>query len=153
MINNVLDFAKIEEGKREFLFAPADLRGSCATRSSCFEPQFRQGGFRLTVDLAPDLPMAEVDAQAITQCLINLVDNAVEVLQRPQGDRDPRLGRGGRPCAHRGHGPRHWRGRRRTPSASSRSSPARRPVWCTMSRVRAWGLQWSVTLPAPMAGT
>jgi two-component system phosphate regulon sensor histidine kinase PhoR len=74
----VLDFAKIEEGKREFLFAPADLGRLVQDTIELFEPQLRQGGFHVTVDVAPDLPRAEVDAQAITQCLINLVDNAIK---------------------------------------------------------------------------
>ncbi len=78
MINNVLDFAKIEEGRREFLFAPADLGALVRDTVELFEPQFEQGGFRVSVDVAPDLPSAQVDAQAITQCLINLVDNAVK---------------------------------------------------------------------------
>jgi signal transduction histidine kinase len=78
MINNVLDFAKIEEGKREFLFAPADLGRILKDTIELFEPQFKQGRFELHVDVQPDLPQAEVDAQAITQCLINLVDNAIK---------------------------------------------------------------------------
>jgi len=78
MINNVLDFAKIEDGKREFFFAPAYLGRLVRDTMELFEPQFHQGGFQVKVDIAPDLPPAEVDAQAITQCLINLVDNAVK---------------------------------------------------------------------------
>jgi signal transduction histidine kinase len=78
MINNVLDFAKIEEGKREFLFAPTDLGRLVHDTVELFEPQFAQGGFTVRVEVTPDLPLAEVDSQAITQCLINLVDNAVK---------------------------------------------------------------------------
>jgi signal transduction histidine kinase len=78
MINNVLDFAKIEEGKREFLFAPTDLGRLLRDTLELFEPQLQEGGFQVTVDVPPDLPQASVDSQAITQCLINLVDNAVK---------------------------------------------------------------------------
>lgn len=78
MINNVLDFAKIEEGKREFLFAPTNLGRLIDDTLELFEPQFKQGMFSLTVHVQPDLPPVEVDAQAITQCLINLVDNAIK---------------------------------------------------------------------------
>jgi len=78
MINNVLDFAKIEEGKREFFFAPTDLRRLIADTLEIFEPQINQGGFALTVDVPEGLPPVEADAQAITQCLINLVDNAIK---------------------------------------------------------------------------
>ena len=78
MINNVLDFAKIEEGKREFFFAPTDAGKLVHDTLELFEPQFKQGGFTVDVDVPPNLPRVDVDAQAITQCLINLVDNAVK---------------------------------------------------------------------------
>src|SRR5262245_38152216 len=78
MIKYVLDFAKIEEGKREFFFAPADAGKLVHDTLEIFEPQFKQGGFEVTVDVPPGLPRIEVDQQAITQCLINLVDNAVK---------------------------------------------------------------------------
>ncbi|MGH7725791.1 MAG: sensor histidine kinase [Candidatus Eiseniibacteriota bacterium] len=78
MINNVLDFAKIEEGKREFFFAPTDLGRLISDTLEIFEPQLKQGDFALTVDVPSDLPPVEVDPQAVTQCLINLVDNAIK---------------------------------------------------------------------------
>jgi signal transduction histidine kinase len=81
MINNVLDFAKIEEGKREFLFAPGDLRKVVKDSLEVFEPQLKQGGFELTVELPETMPPVEMDSQAITQCIINLVDNAMKYSQ------------------------------------------------------------------------
>ncbi len=78
MINNVLDFAKIEEGKREFFFAPGDLKRVVADALEIFEPQFKQGGFAVTVDMPEAMPPVEMDSQAIAQCVINLVDNAVK---------------------------------------------------------------------------
>ena len=78
MINNVLDFARIEEGKREFFFAPADIARLVTDTLEIFEPQLKQGEFEVAVDIPDGLPRASVDAQAITQCLINLVDNAIK---------------------------------------------------------------------------
>jgi signal transduction histidine kinase len=78
MINNVLDFAKIEEGKREFFFASADLTRVVGDALEIFEQQLKQGGFALRVDVPPAMPTVEIDAQAITQCVINLVDNAIK---------------------------------------------------------------------------
>ncbi len=78
MINNVLDFAKIEEGKREFFFAAGDLRKVVRDSLEVFEPQLKQGGFALEVELPETMPAVEMDAQAITQCIINLVDNAMK---------------------------------------------------------------------------
>lgn len=78
MINNVLDFAKIEEGKREFFFAPGDLRKVVRDTLEVFEPQLKQGGFDLRVELPEAMPPVVMDSQAITQCIINLVDNAMK---------------------------------------------------------------------------
>ena len=78
MINNVLDFAKIEEGKREFMFASADIGKLVHDTLEIFEPQFKQQGFEVEVDVPDGLPRVQLDAQAITQCLINLVDNAIK---------------------------------------------------------------------------
>jgi len=78
MINNVLDFAKIEEGKREFYFGNTDLGRLVTDTVELFEPQLKQGEFEVKVEVPPDLPRVEADAQAITQCLINLVDNAIK---------------------------------------------------------------------------
>ena len=78
MINNVLDFAKIEEGKCEFMFASADVGRLVHDTLEIFEPQFKQGGFEVDVDVPENLPRVQLDAQAITQCLINLVDNAIK---------------------------------------------------------------------------
>ncbi len=78
LINNVLDFSKIEEGKREFMFAPTDVRKLVRETLDLFEPQLRQGDFRVAVDIPEKVPAVEADAQAVTQCLINLVDNAIK---------------------------------------------------------------------------
>ncbi len=78
MINNVLDFAKIEEGKREFFFAPGDLKRVVNEAIEIFEPQFKQGGFEVKVDVPATMPPVEMDSQAIAQCVINLVDNAIK---------------------------------------------------------------------------
>ena len=74
----MLDFAKIEEGKREFFFAAGDLRKVVRDSLEVFEPQLKQGGFALEVELPETMPAVEMDAQAITQCIINLVDNAMK---------------------------------------------------------------------------
>jgi signal transduction histidine kinase len=81
MINNVLDFAKIEEGRREFFFASGDLRKLVGDTLEVFEPQLEQGGFAVKVELPESMPPVEMDTQAITQCLINLVDNAIKYSQ------------------------------------------------------------------------
>jgi signal transduction histidine kinase len=78
MINQVLDFARIEAGRREFRFHPTDLGKLVRDTMEVFEPQFRERGFQVRVDVPPDLPMVEADAEGVTRCLMNFVDNAVK---------------------------------------------------------------------------
>lgn len=78
MINHVLDFAKIEAGKREFRFAPTDLGKVVRETLEVFEPQLQDRSFEVRVDVPPDLPPVEADAEAVTRCLMNLIDNAVK---------------------------------------------------------------------------
>jgi signal transduction histidine kinase len=78
LINNVLDFAKIEAGRREFRTQPTDIGKLVHETLEVFGPQLEDNGFEITVDVPPDLPRIEVDEEAITRCLINLIDNAVK---------------------------------------------------------------------------
>jgi len=74
----VLDFAKIEAGKKEFRFQPTDLKRIVDETLEVFEPQFQEQAFEVHVDVPRDLPPIEADAEALTRCVMNLVDNAVK---------------------------------------------------------------------------
>jgi signal transduction histidine kinase len=78
MINHVLDFAKIEAGKKEFRFQRTDLRQVVNETLEVFQPQFDQGKFEVAVDVPETLAPIEADPEAVTQCLMNLLDNAVK---------------------------------------------------------------------------
>ena len=78
MINHVLDFAKIEAGKKEFRFHPTDLAKVVRETLEVFEPQFREKQFEVRVDVPPELSPVEADAEAVTRCLMNFIDNAVK---------------------------------------------------------------------------
>ena len=78
MINHVLDYAKIEAGRKEFRFQRTDLRQVVEDTIEVFQPQFDQGNFDVRVDMPEGLPPIEADAEALTQCLMNFLDNAVK---------------------------------------------------------------------------
>ena len=78
MINHVLDFAKIEAGKKEFRFHPTDLARVVRETMEVFEQQFREKQFEVRVDVPPELPAIEADGEAVTRCLMNFIDNAVK---------------------------------------------------------------------------
>ena len=78
MINHVLDFAKIEAGRKEFRFQRTDLVQVVNDTLEVFQPQFEEGKFEVLVDVPDTLPAIEADPEAVTQCLMNLLDNAVK---------------------------------------------------------------------------
>jgi signal transduction histidine kinase len=79
LINNILDFSRIESGRKEYRREPTDLEEVVAETLRSFEPALRQGGFRVTFERpAASLPALLLDAGAVAQSVANLLDNAVK---------------------------------------------------------------------------
>jgi len=78
LINNILDFSRIESAEKKYRFADCDP-GSIVTETlSAFEVPLRERGFNIVVDIAPSLPRVRLDRESIAQALVNLLDNAVK---------------------------------------------------------------------------
>jgi len=83
LVQNVLDWSRIEQGHREYQFRPTDLPALVSETVRVLEPQFGLRRVRLALrlpEVSPDLsePVAMVDAAALQQCLVNLLDNALK---------------------------------------------------------------------------
>lgn len=78
LINNVLDFARIDRGEKTYHMAPTDVASAAreATRAAAYP--LAQGGYELNVEVAPDLPWVKADGDALTQALLNLLSNAIK---------------------------------------------------------------------------
>jgi signal transduction histidine kinase len=79
LINNILDFSRIESGRRVYTFEEADLEDVVRDTLTTFGVRLRNSGFELEYN-PPDepLPSIHVDAGAIDRALANLLDNAVK---------------------------------------------------------------------------
>jgi signal transduction histidine kinase len=81
LIENVLDFARIEQGRKQYEFEAADLVALVRNTVMLMEPGAAERGVKLELCLAQPvlegLP-AKVDAKALQQALVNLVDNAIK---------------------------------------------------------------------------
>jgi signal transduction histidine kinase len=79
LINNILDFSRIESGRRVYNFEPADIEEILAGTLASFSVRLRDKGFDISYQ-GPDepLPEIEVDANAIDRAVANLLDNAVK---------------------------------------------------------------------------
>jgi signal transduction histidine kinase len=78
LLNNVLDFSKIEEGKRIYKPEPASLNEIVRTAARAMEYPLTQQGFRLLIKADEELPEVWLDRDAIEQAILNLLHNAVK---------------------------------------------------------------------------
>ena len=81
LIENVLDFSRIEQGCKEYEFEPSDVTALARTTVQLMEPYAAEKGVKLeTYGLEPGAPPIElsVDGRALQQALVNLIDNAIK---------------------------------------------------------------------------
>jgi two-component system phosphate regulon sensor histidine kinase PhoR len=78
LIDNVLDFAKLERGKVAYEFKEADLGEVLARGLDVYRYRLEREHMALSLTVADDLPPVEIDENAITLLILNLVDNAVK---------------------------------------------------------------------------
>jgi two-component system phosphate regulon sensor histidine kinase PhoR len=78
LIENVLDFARLERGRGSYEFAEADVGDAVARAANVYRYRAEREGVKLVVEVEPDLPRARIDERAIQLAVINLVDNALK---------------------------------------------------------------------------
>jgi signal transduction histidine kinase len=79
LINNILDFSRIESGHIAYNFEATDLEELLTGTLATFAVRLRDKGFEVSYD-GPDDPLPEIrlDANAIDRAVANLLDNAVK---------------------------------------------------------------------------
>jgi signal transduction histidine kinase len=78
LLDNVLDFAKIEAGRKTYYLrpcAPADVVRSAA---STMGDLLARNGFHLEIAIDEEMPLVLADRDALEQALLNLLTNAVK---------------------------------------------------------------------------
>ena len=82
MIENILDFSRIEQGRKEYEFEP-DLVRLVEETVKLMEPHSAERRITLSLALSGHQPSTTnyqpiIDGQAIQQALVNLLDNAIK---------------------------------------------------------------------------
>jgi signal transduction histidine kinase len=83
LIDNVLDFARIQRGKKRYAFSLGDLNICVADTVEMIRPYAEQQQFHIQTELAPHEPFV-FDRDAVTQIVINLIDNAIKYARDAQ---------------------------------------------------------------------
>jgi signal transduction histidine kinase len=82
LINNVLDLSKIEAGRMELALTDYSVHDTVMSVLTGLRPLVAQKGLDLVSAVPEDIPIACGDAGRITQCLMNLVGNALKFTQQ-----------------------------------------------------------------------
>jgi signal transduction histidine kinase len=78
LINNILDFSRIEAGRKEYEFKETDLPELVRSTLDSYRFQIEQNGFAFEENISSDIPPVNVDREAIARSLLNLVNNALK---------------------------------------------------------------------------
>lgn len=82
LINNVLDFSRIEMGRKEFDLKKGRLQDIITDTLESYRYHLEKKGFTLLSDIATDLPEMNFDGEAIASVLINLLSNVMKFSPR-----------------------------------------------------------------------
>ena len=78
LINNILDFSRIDAGRKEYEFQETNLAELVHSTLESYRFQIQQNGFGFEENIAGDIPPVKVDREAIARSLLNLVNNALK---------------------------------------------------------------------------
>ena len=82
LINNVLDYQRLEAGMYEFKFSFADVNGLLETVRMDMELLAEKKNLKLSLIKSEGLPAVMVDAERLKRAVRNLVDNAIKFTEK-----------------------------------------------------------------------
>src|SRR5204862_5177420 len=78
LINNILDFSRIEAGRKEYEFRETDIADLVRNTLDSYRYQIEQQGFEFQVSIDANVCVVRVDREAIARAVVNLVNNALK---------------------------------------------------------------------------
>jgi two-component system phosphate regulon sensor histidine kinase PhoR len=84
LIDRLLDWGRMESGRRIYEFAQHDPKEIIDEAVMAFEPTRERRQLELRIDVAPDLPRVWCDRAALVDALVNLLSNAYKYGGQPR---------------------------------------------------------------------
>jgi signal transduction histidine kinase len=81
LINNILDFSRIEAGRKEYDFRQTDMQELVRNTLESYRYQIEQSGFVFEEKIDDKIPPLRVDRESMARSLLNLVNNALKYSQ------------------------------------------------------------------------
>jgi two-component system phosphate regulon sensor histidine kinase PhoR len=78
IVNTILNFSKMEAGKRKFNFAEEDLNEVVIQVYQSYSYHLYNKGFDFEYEPGIDIPKVVIDREAVSEAIVNLLDNAVK---------------------------------------------------------------------------
>jgi two-component system, OmpR family, phosphate regulon sensor histidine kinase PhoR len=78
LINNILNFSRMEAGKKEYRFEPVDLNEIVHDVLKNYRAHLRSEGFTISTRIDGQLPAVNADGGAVAEALLNIIDNSVK---------------------------------------------------------------------------
>jgi signal transduction histidine kinase len=78
LINNILDFSRIEAGRKEYELRETDIAELVRNTLDAYRYQIEKNGFEFELSIDSNIPTVHVDREAIARALVNLVNNALK---------------------------------------------------------------------------
>ena len=78
LVDNVLDFGRLEQNRRKYDLADVDLRDVVREAAESQRSRVEAAGMELSVAVTSEQVVCRLDRDAVSQIVVNLVDNAVK---------------------------------------------------------------------------
>lgn len=78
LINNVLDFSRIESKRKKYRFEQIDLSHLVKDVLNMYRYHIEQNGFEIETDISTNGRSIQADRDAVTLAFVNLLDNAIK---------------------------------------------------------------------------
>lgn len=78
LVENVLDFSRIEDGRKVYNFKKTDIEQLAVETVQLMEPHAAEKKVTLETEFRPPLLAPSIDPMEVQQALINLIDNAIK---------------------------------------------------------------------------
>ena len=78
LIEKVLDFSRIDRGQKQYHLQEADIYPVIASTVNVYRQYLKRQGFSVETSLASHLPSVQFDPDAVSEAILNLMDNAAK---------------------------------------------------------------------------
>ena len=143
LINNILDFSRIEAGKKEYSFRETDMADLVRSTLDSYRFEIEQNGFQFEQKIDNNLPPLRVDREAIARSLLNLVNNAVST--RRQRNTSASIFTSATVASTSRSSIMASAFPSRSSSKSSRNSIESVIRWCITPKAADWACRWCAT--------